>query len=126
MKTNHTLALVGLVLLAPTVATADVAAGERVFKRCQACHEVGDGAQNKAGPQLNGIIGRPFASISEFDYSSSLQAMGEAGRVWTAEELDGFLTNPRDHVKGTSMSFAGLRKPEDRAAIVAYLGSFSG
>ena len=103
-----------------------IAAGERVFKKCKACHQVGDGATNKTGPQLNGVIGRPAGSVEGFSYSSPLQEAGAAGLVWTPEELSAFLAKPRDYMKGTKMSFAGLKKDKDLAAIVAYLQSFPG
>jgi cytochrome c len=102
-----------------------VAAGERLFRQCQACHKVGEGARNGTGPALNGTYGAPAAHVDDFRYSPAMLAAAEAGLVWTDETLDVYLANPRDFVKGTRMSFAGLRKPEDRAAMIAYLSSFA-
>ena len=117
---------VACLTLAPTLSLAegDAAAGEKVFRKCKACHAVGEGAQNKVGPELNGIVGQRFAAVPDFKYSDVLVAMGEEGKTWTPEELDAFLTKPRDYAKGTKMSFAGLRKEEDRQDVIAYLATF--
>lgn len=101
-----------------------VAAGEKVFKKCKSCHQVGEGAKNRTGPALNGIVGHPAGAIEGFKYSKALEEAGEAGLVWTEEELKAFLEKPRDYLKGTKMSFSGLRKEDDQAAIVEYLKSF--
>ncbi|WP_417211253.1 c-type cytochrome [Antarctobacter sp.] len=103
----------------------DAEAGEKVFRKCKACHAVGEGAENKVGPMLNNIVGRQMASVEGFDYSKALGAMGEAGEVWTPEAMDAFLTKPRDYAKGTKMAFPGLRKDDDRADVIAYLMTFS-
>jgi len=99
--------------------------GERVFKKCKACHAVGEGAKNKTGPELNGIIGRKMASIEEFKYSKALKEMGEADTAWDKDNLAQFLEKPKAFAKGTKMSFAGLRKEKDRADVIAYLETFS-
>ncbi|WP_417523469.1 c-type cytochrome [Marinovum sp.] len=101
-----------------------VAAGERVFKKCKSCHQVGEGAENRTGPALNGIVGHPAGAMEGFKYSKALEEAGQAGLVWTEEELKAFLEKPRDYLKGTKMSFSGLRKEDDQAAIVEYLKSF--
>ena len=103
-----------------------VAAGEKVFKKCSACHAVGEGARNKSGPQLNALMGRPFASAEGFRYSNIFQTAASEGRVWDAESLTAFLADPRGYMPGTKMSFSGLRKEGDQEAIVAYLSSFLG
>ena len=97
--------------------------GEGVFRQCRACHMVGEGAQNRVGPQLNDIIGRPMGGIDGFRYSASMEEMGEEGGVWTEETLAEFLVKPRDYVEGTTMSFNGLRSDEDVAAVVEFLKS---
>ncbi len=104
-----------------------VAAGETVFKKCQACHQVGSDAKDRSGPALNGLVGSPAASSESFEkkYSKPLLAAAEAGLVWTPEELSAFLESPRNYMKGTKMSFAGLKSQEDRDAVIAYLSTFS-
>lgn len=113
---------------AAEVATIDpalIAEGEKVFKKCSACHQVGEGATNRVGPVLNGVMGRSAGSVEGFKYSDALQTVAADGLVWTDETLTAFLANPRGYMKGTKMSFAGLKKDEDLAAISAYLSSFS-
>ncbi len=100
-------------------AAADVAAGEKVFAKCKACHKV-DG-NNGTGPYLNGVVDRATASIADFGYSDALLAM--AGDAWSTDNLNGFLTNPKTYAPGTKMGFAGLAKVEDRANVIAYLAS---
>ncbi|EPX76116.1 c-type cytochrome [Salipiger mucosus] len=104
--------------------TGDAEAGERVFRKCRACHMVGEDAQNRVGPVLNGVIGRNVASVEDFAYSDTLATMGEEGKTWTPEEMAAFLEKPRDYAEGTKMAFAGLRKEEDRADVIAYLATF--
>ncbi|MBY6048540.1 c-type cytochrome [Vannielia litorea] len=111
-----------------TMAAADpelIAAGEKVFKKCKACHQVGAGAENKTGPQLNGIMGRTAGTVEGFKYSKAMSEAGEGGLVWNTETLAGFLAKPKAYLKGTKMSFNGLRKEDDIAAVEAYLGSFA-
>lgn len=125
MKLFATSVLVSLfVFTAQASLAGDAEKGAKVFKKCVACHMVGDGAQNRVGPQLNGIIGRPIASLAEFSYSKGMQNFAESDAVWTEENLAAYLENPRQTVKGTRMSFAGLRKPSDRDDVVAYLKTF--
>lgn len=113
-------------MIVPIVASAegDPDAGAKVFRKCKACHAVGEGAENKVGPALNGIVGRQAATVADFGYSPALIELSEGGLVWTPEELDAFLTKPRDYAKGIKMTFAGLRKEEDRVNIIAYLATF--
>ena len=103
----------------------DAEAGEKVFRKCMACHAVGEGAENKVGPQLNNLIGRTAGSLEDFNYSDAMVAKGEEGLVWDAETIAAFMEKPRDYVEGTKMSFAGLRKEEERTNVVAYLATFS-
>ncbi|MEO0328421.1 MAG: cytochrome c family protein [Pseudomonadota bacterium] len=106
------------------LASADITKGESVAKKCSACHTFDSGGGNKVGPALYGVVERPIASADGFGYSSALSAFAEA-KTWTYEELNGFLWKPKTYVKGTSMGFAGLKKVQDRADIVAYLRSLS-
>lgn len=107
--------------LAALFAAADLADGEKVFKKCSACHAIEDGA-NKSGPHLWGVVNREVGSVGEFKYSGALPA----GQSWTAAELFAFLESPKAYAPGTSMGFKGLRKPEDRAALIAYLNESDG
>ena len=100
-----------------------VAAGEKVFRKCKACHQVGDGAKNRVGPILNGIVGHPAGQVEGFKYSSALTDMADDGLVWEEANLKAFLADPKGFMKGTKMSFAGLRKDDDLDAITAYLAS---
>jgi cytochrome c len=106
-------------LAAPPALAADAANGQKVFRQCQACH-VADQEQNRVGPHLVGIIGRPAGSVEGFKYSP---AMAESGIVWTPETIAQYLADPRAFVNGNRMAFAGLRKPEDIADVIAYLES---
>jgi cytochrome c len=99
--------------------------GAKVFKKCKACHQVGDGAKNKVGPQLNNIMGRAFGGIEGFKYSKTMSQMGADGEVWNEETLASFLAKPKAYVKKTKMSFAGLKKEKDVLAITEYLKSVS-
>ena len=104
---------------ATVMATADAAAGEKVFGKCKACHKL-DGADG-TGPHLNGVVGRPVASIGGFGYSDAMKAHAGEAPDWTPEALEHFLLNPKAAVKGTKMAFAGLPKVQDRANLIAYL-----
>jgi S-disulfanyl-L-cysteine oxidoreductase SoxD len=112
---------------AAAVAAADpalIAEGEKVFKKCSACHKVGEGAKNATGPLLNGIVGRPAGTVEGFKYSKPLTEMAAAGLVWDDASIQAFIENPKAFMKGTKMAFAGLKKPEDRDAVIAYLATF--
>lgn len=100
------------------MASADAAAGEKVFGKCKACHKL-DG-KDAVGPHLNGVVGRAVASVGGFGYSDNMVAHGGD---WTPEALQEFLTNPKGIVAGTKMSFAGLKKIEDRANLIAFLST---
>ena len=125
MKFTKTLPLIVLgfgLLATPALASGDVAAGEKVFKKCKACHVV-DAEKHKTGPHLVNIMGRAAGSADGFKKYSD--AMKSSGIVWNEETLDGYLEKPKAYVKGTRMAFAGLRKEEDRANVIAYLKSYS-
>ncbi|AXI54426.1 MFS transporter [Sulfitobacter sp. JL08] len=101
-----------------------VEAGEKVFKKCKVCHQVGEDATNRTGPVLNGIVGAPAGAVEDFKYSKALMEAAENGLVWDEAAMSEFLTKPKAFMKGTKMSFAGLRKEEDVQAILAYLRSY--
>ncbi len=110
----------------PAVEEADnsaalMAAGKKVFKKCKACHKIGEGAKNGAGPMLTDIVGAPAGQVDGFKYSSALMQAAEGGLVWDAAALDAFLTKPKEFIKKTKMAFGGLKKEDDRAAIIEYL-----
>lgn len=104
------------------LASADVKKGEAAAKKCVACHTFEKGGPNKVGPNLWSVVGGPRAHIDGFSYSAGMKG---AGGTWDFESLDRFLANPRAEVKGTSMAFAGIRRPEERADVIAYLNSLS-
>jgi cytochrome c len=97
---------------------ADFARGKRTFKLCASCHHVEAGAGNLVGPNLHSLFGRKAGSLEGFAYS---KAVKEAGFEWTPEKLDEWLAGPSTFLPGNAMSFAGVRKPEDRQAVIAYL-----
>ncbi|MGV1941268.1 c-type cytochrome [Agrobacterium sp. 22-211-1] len=107
----------------PALSEGDVAKGEAVFKRCSACHAIGEGAKNRVGPQLNGIIGRAAGSVPDYNYSSAMKKAGEDGLVWTPEELRDFLSAPKKKIPGNKMALAGISKPEDLDNLIAYIES---
>lgn len=117
-------AVIALGLAGPALA-GDVAAGEKVFNKCKACHAVGEGARNRVGPELNDLIGRTAGTAEGYKYSSAMQAAGAGGTVWNAETLATFLADPKGAVKGTKMAFAGLKDQADIDNVVAYLATFS-
>ncbi len=102
-----------------------IAAGEGAFRQCKSCHMVGEGASNRTGPALNGMLGRTIGSVDGFRYSGIFQEANAAGDVWTAENLAAFLADPRAAMPGTKMSFRGVRDEADIAALIAYLDSFA-
>lgn len=125
MKINlMTAAAVALTLATPAFAEGDAEAGEKVFRKCKACHQVGEGAKNRVGPVLNGVVGQPAGAVEDFKYSKVMQERAAEGLVWTNEEMTAFLASPKKYMKGTKMSFAGLRKDDDIEDVIAYLASF--
>ena len=104
------------------LALGDIQHGEKVFKKCAACHLVNKGGANKIGPALYGILGRKVASKEDYKYS---KAMAAYDKNWTFEEMNGYLKKPQSYIKGTKMAFAGLRKEKDRASVILYLNQNS-
>ena len=102
------------------LASASVADGEKVFKKCAACHSIAKGGRNKIGPALWGVLGRSAGSIPDYKYS---KAMVAHGKNWSFEEMNGFLIKPKDWIKGTKMTFMGLKKETERAAVILYMNN---
>jgi len=96
--------------------------GEKIFKKCAACHSIAKGGGNKIGPALWGVIGRKAGAVSDYKYSKAIIAHG---KPWSFEEMDGFLKKPKDWIKGTKMSFAGLKNEKERAAVILYMNENS-
>ncbi len=99
------------------ILAGDADRGQTVFARCRSCHTVAEG-RNGVGPSLFGVVGRQAGAVSDFRYSP---ANRQSDVIWSAETLDAYLENPRQYMPGTYMSFAGLRQPQDRADVIAYL-----
>jgi cytochrome c2 len=111
------------------VSTAAVAQsaenGEQVFKKCRACHQVGEGAKNGVGPLLNGLLGRTSGTVDGFNYSEANKEAGAKGLVWSEEELNKYLEAPLTYMPKNKMAFAGLKDEADRKDIIAYLKTFA-
>ena len=104
------------------MALGDVASGEKIFKKCAACHSINKGGKHKIGPALYNVVGRKVGGVEDYKYSKALIAYE---KEWTFEELNGFLIKPAKHIKGTKMAYAGLRKETDRASVIKYLNANS-
>jgi cytochrome c len=109
--------------IGPLLAAADPEEGQKLLKKCTACHSFDSGGPNKVGPNLWNIVNKPIASADGFGYSASLEGM--ADKTWTYENLNGFLHKPKQWAEGTKMGFAGISKPEQRADLIAYLRGLS-
>lgn len=107
------------------LAAANAEAGKQVFNKCAICHTPGKGEANKVGPNLWGIVGAITAKHSDFSYSAAMAQRGKEGKVWSYEELYRYIYSPKKHVPGTKMAFAGIKKDEDRANLIAYLRTLS-
>ena len=124
-------AVVAAIGLSPTPTAAgeigdpDKGKGKAVFKACKACHKVGQGAKNGVGPHLNGVFGRAAGGVEGFRYSKSMKRAGADGLIWSADMLHAYLENPKKLVSKTRMNFRGLKNPDDRAHVIAYLRAFS-
>jgi len=113
----------GLLAVAPAAHAQDVAAGQRVFNQCRACHIIENNGRNAVGPNLNGVVGRKAGSIENFRYSASMKEKAEGGLVWTEDNLRTYLTNPKQLVPAGSMSFPGLKQPQQIEDVIAYIKS---
>ena len=108
--------------IASLMAMGDPVLGEKIFKKCAACHSIVKGGKNNIGPALYNVVGRKVAIVSDYKYSKALSGYG---KEWTFEELNGYLLKPAKWIKGTKMAFAGLRKEKDRASVILYLNQNS-
>ena len=125
----YKLALLLLVTLIHGSAYAEsiysISSGAKIFKKCQNCHQIGEGAENSVGPQLNNIYGRTAGGLPGVKYSKSMVQAGEEGLVWNNETLSSFIENPKRLIAKTQMSFRGLRNEDDRKNLLLYLSEFS-
>ena len=108
--------------IASLMAMGDIALGEKVFKKCAACHSIVKGGKNNIGPALYNVVGRKTGAVTDYKYSKALASFE---KEWTFEELNGYLIKPSKWIKGTKMAFAGLRKEKDRASVIKYLNQNS-
>ena len=108
--------------IAALMAMGDAVSGEKIFKKCAACHSIIKNGKNKIGPALYNVVGRKVGGVSDYKYSKALAGYEKS---WTFEELNGFLLKPAKWIKGTKMAFAGLRKEKDRASVILYLNKNS-
>ena len=104
--------------IATLIAMGDIVTGEKVFKKCAACHSIVKGGKNNIGPALYNVVGRKIGVVEDYKYS---KALASYDKEWTFEELNGYLIKPAKWIKGTKMAFAGLRKEKDRASVILYL-----
>jgi cytochrome c len=104
------------------MAMGDIVSGQKIFKKCAACHSINKGGKNNIGPALYNVVGRKVGGVSDYKYSKALMAYN---KEWTFEELNGFLIKPSKWIKGTKMAYAGLRKEKDRASVIKYLNQNS-
>ena len=104
------------------MAMGDIATGEKIFKKCAACHSIVKGGKNNIGPALYNVVGRQVGAVNGYKYSKALSGYN---KEWTIEELNGYLIKPAKWIKGTKMAFAGLRKEKDRASVIKYLNQNS-
>jgi cytochrome c len=120
--TSETIETVEKIDITALMALGDVVSGEKIFKKCAACHSINKGGKNKIGPALYNVVGRAVGGVDDYKYSKTLASYG---KEWSFEELNGFLKKPASYLKGTKMSYAGLRKEKDRASVIKYLNQSS-
>ena len=121
-KSDNNVKEIAQVDIARLLSLGDLAHGEKVFKKCSACHMIASDGKNMIGPNLWGVIGRTAGSISDYKYSKAMVAYG---KEWSFEEMNSYLIKPQAYIKGTKMAFAGLRKEKDRASVILYMNSKS-
>jgi cytochrome c len=120
--TSQTVEIIEKIDINAVMALGDITSGEKIFKKCAACHSINKGGKNKIGPALYNVVGRAVGGVDDYKYS---KALASYGKEWTFEELNGFLIKPSSYLKGTKMSYAGLRKEKDRASVIKYLNQNS-
>jgi len=121
-STSEAKEVIGKIDIAAVMAQGDVINGKKIFKKCAACHSINKGGANKIGPALYNVVGRKVGGVADYKYSKTLASYD---KEWTFEELNGFLIKPATYLKGTKMSYAGLRKEVDRASVIKYLNQNS-
>ena len=118
-------ALIASLIASPALASGDVEAGKKVFKKCVACHTIDGDTKKKSGPSLDGLYGRAAGTVEGFKYSKAMVAAGAEGWIWTTENFEAYLANPRKAIPKNKMAFAGLKKEDDIKNVEAYLLTFS-
>ena len=108
--------------IAALLALGTVEHGQKVFKKCSACHSIKKGGRNNIGPALYNVLGRNMGALEDYKYSKALIAFG---KDWTFNEMNSFLIKPTSYIKGTKMAFAGLKKEKDRASVILYMNANS-
>jgi cytochrome c len=121
-STNSTEKVEEKIDITAVMSMGDASSGEKIFKKCAACHSIAKGGKNKIGPALYNVVGREIGKVADYKYSKALAAYG---KEWSFEELNGFLIKPAKWIKGTKMAYAGLRKEKDRASVIKYLNQNS-
>ena len=122
IKTANSSGSSGAIDIAQLISMGTIEHGQKVFKKCSACHVVAKGGKNKIGPALYGVMGRKSGAISDYKYSKALMAHA---KTWSYEEMNLYLIKPQAHIKGTKMAFAGLKSEKDRASVMLYMNSMS-
>ena len=121
-STSQTAEVVDKIDMVAVMSQGDIINGKKIFKKCAACHSINKGGPNKIGPALYNVVGRKVGGVADYKYSKTLATYD---KEWTFQELNGFLIKPAVYLKGTKMSYAGLRKEVDRASVIKYLNQNS-
>lgn len=114
-------AILASAISATAASAQDAESGQDLYRQCRACHQIGAGAKNLVGPQLNGIVGRKAGTVAGFNYSEANKKAGADGLVWTDDNLMKYLANPLQFMPGTKMAYAGMKDEGDRKDLIAYL-----